>query len=70
MKTKNRTNVPVLKRAAFLLLLPVVCCFLTAAPVMAEEDEEEIPIEDRIGEAQKEIRTKKVGKYGMTANIP
>ena len=67
MKTKNRTNVPVLKRAAFLLLLPVVCCFLTAAPVMAEEDdEEEIPIEDRISEAQKEIRTKKVGKYGMT----
>ena len=66
-KKKNRTAGAALKRAVLLTFLLGMVCFPVAGPAWAEEpEEEEIPIEERMQEAQKEIRTMKVGRYGMT----
>ncbi len=66
-KKMNRISGLVLRRTGLLVFLLAICFLLSAVPLRAEEaDEEEVPIEERIAETQKEIRMMKVGRYGMT----
>ena len=65
-RKKKKISGLVLKLTAFLAILLMISCFPAAAAVMTEDEEEGIPIEERIAQAQKEIRTMKVGRYGMT----